>query len=86
MDTKKEDMEDNPEVQITINKQASERKLLWELKMNMLNTNFKDKKQVVKMLNESKAELTNWFFDEMQNIKCRKILTNGLQKYRSKFL
>ena len=27
---------------------------------------FKDKKQVVKMLNESKAELTNWFFDEMQ--------------------
>ena len=38
-----------------------------ELKMNMLNTYyFKDKKQVVKMLNESKAELTNWFFDEMQ--------------------
>ena len=38
-----------------------------ELKMNMLDTYyFKDKKQVVKMLNESKAELTNWFFDEMQ--------------------
>ena len=38
-----------------------------ELKMNMLDTYyFKDKKQFVKMLNESKAELTSWFFDEMQ--------------------
>ena len=59
-------MEDNPEVQITINKQARRDNMSncydHELKMNMLNTYyFKDKKQVVKMLNESKAELTNWF-------------------------
>ena len=59
-----------------INKRASERASRrdnmsncydHELKMNMLDTYyFKNKKQVVKMLNESKAELTNWFFDEMQ--------------------
>ena len=38
-----------------------------ELKMNMLDTYyFKNKNEAVKMLKENQAELTNWFFDEMQ--------------------
>ena len=45
-----------------------------ELKMNMLDTYyFKNKNEAVKMLKESQAELTDWFFDEMLKEENEKI-------------
>ena len=59
-----------------------------ELKMNMLDTYyFKNKNEAVKMLKESQAELTDWFFDEMQKYEnAQKNFEPMVYRiYRSKF-